>query len=253
MTEQKIILTLAVDVGQQLLENGAEIYRVEETIRRIIEAYDFTDYNVFVFSNGIFADCGEDSEDTDTIIRQVKTGPLHLKKIKELNQLSRDICSYEVTVPQARESLKRIQGIEPYSDMIQAVGCGVGCAGFIYIIGASPTDCVFGFLIGAFLRTITLLASRHNISGVLLNVGGSFMITLFSIFVAACVHPVNLDMLIIGGIFALIPGTTFTTGIRDLFNADYLSGWFHLIDALMGAAELAIGVGIAFYFFGNMM
>lgn len=253
MTEQKVILTLAVDVGQALLENGAEIYRVEETIRRIIEAYDYTDYNVFIFSNGIFADCGEASDETDTIIRQVKTGPLHLKKIKELNQLSRDICSFNVSVPQAREELNRCHDIGPYSDKIQALACGMGCAGFIYIIGASPIDCIFGFLIGAFLRDFTLLATRHNISGVLLNVGGSFLITLFSIFVVAFVYPVNLDMLIIGGIFALIPGTTFTTGIRDLFNADYLSGWFHLIDALMGAAELAIGVGIAFYFFGSVL
>lgn len=48
------VLDLALMAGHILLENGAEIYRVEETIDRICGYYGVNSENAFVLSNGIF-------------------------------------------------------------------------------------------------------------------------------------------------------------------------------------------------------
>ena len=48
------ILSLASDAGHVLLENGAEISRVEETMERIATYYGEEKENFFVLSNGIF-------------------------------------------------------------------------------------------------------------------------------------------------------------------------------------------------------
>ncbi|MBR4817806.1 MAG: threonine/serine exporter family protein, partial [Bacteroidales bacterium] len=48
------ILSLASDAGHILLENGAEISRVEETMKRIAGHYGEEREHFFVLSNGIF-------------------------------------------------------------------------------------------------------------------------------------------------------------------------------------------------------
>ena len=55
--------------------------------------------------------------------------------------------------------------------------------------------------------------------------------------------PVHYDKIVIGGIVPLLPGIALTTSIRDLFNGDYLSGAIHLLDALLTAMCIAVGVG----------
>ena len=41
----------------------------------------------------------------------------------------------------------------------------------------------------------------------------------------------------------LVPGIALTTSIRDFFNGDYLSGANHMIDAILTAFSIAVGVG----------
>jgi uncharacterized membrane protein YjjP (DUF1212 family) len=59
----------------------------------------------------------------------------------------------------------------------------------------------------------------------------------------------QLDKVIIGSIMPLVPGIAFTTSIRDFFNADYLSGTIHIIDALLTAFSIAVGVGTIMTFY----
>ena len=55
MDKHRKALELAGHAGCILLKNGAEIFRVQETMIRILCAYGVTDHNVYVISNGIFA------------------------------------------------------------------------------------------------------------------------------------------------------------------------------------------------------
>ena len=44
-TEQ--FLNFCCEIGRQLIQNGAEIYRVEDSINRLMTAYGYTDTEVF--------------------------------------------------------------------------------------------------------------------------------------------------------------------------------------------------------------
>ena len=59
MAVTKEILSLAVETGDALLRNGAEVYRVEDTVMHILKAYEIEEYDVYVLSNGIFASANE--------------------------------------------------------------------------------------------------------------------------------------------------------------------------------------------------
>lgn len=50
----KKVLDLAMEAGRILLDAGAEIFRVEETMKRIAQSYGIEKFNSFVLSTGIF-------------------------------------------------------------------------------------------------------------------------------------------------------------------------------------------------------
>ena len=71
MAYTKEILTLAVEIGDCMLRNGAEIYRVEDTVVHILSSYEVEEFDVYVLSNGIFASANENKEDACSIVRHV--------------------------------------------------------------------------------------------------------------------------------------------------------------------------------------
>ena len=80
-------------------------------------------------------------------------------------------------------------------------------------------------------------------SDLISNIVGSAFVTFASLFVLHLGLPVLQDKIVIGDIMPLVPGVALTTSIRDLFNGDYLSGAIHLLDALLTAMCIAVGVG----------
>ena len=79
----------------------------------------------------------------------------------------------------------------------------------------------------------------------MVNILGSAAVTVVSFALSALGMKFMQDKVVIGSIVLLVPGVLLTTGIRELFNGDYLSGSIHLADALMTAACIAVGVGAA--------
>ena len=57
MAKTREVLKIAVEIGDLLLRNGAEVYRVEDTVMHILKSYDIKDCDVYVLSNGIFCQC----------------------------------------------------------------------------------------------------------------------------------------------------------------------------------------------------
>ena len=91
------ILTLAVEIGDSMLRNGAEIYRVEDTVVHILKSYEVKEFDVYVISNGIFASANENQEDACSIVRHVP--------------LARDICEHKISLIDSWEELERCQNL----------------------------------------------------------------------------------------------------------------------------------------------
>ena len=83
---EREILELAMDAGTVLLENDAEIFRVEETMARICRHYGVESPELFVLTNGVFATGGG-----TTRVKHVPVRSTRLDKVAAVNQLSRDI------------------------------------------------------------------------------------------------------------------------------------------------------------------
>ena len=71
MNESRKVLELTTRIGEVLLKNGGEIFRVQETMQRIAKAYGVEVFHVYVLANGIFASIEEDGRQ---ICQQLQVG-----------------------------------------------------------------------------------------------------------------------------------------------------------------------------------
>ena len=243
MAVTKEILSLAVETGDALLRNGAEVYRVEDTVMHILKAYEIEEYDVYVLSNGIFASANENKDDACSMIRHVPLGQTHLGRIAALNQLSREICSHECSLKDAWTRLDECKAIPTCSKWTAVFFCGLGSGSFSFLFGGTPLDGVIAFIAGAILNMMLKKFSQRKTSKFITNIFGSALVTLVSLITFSIGLPVLYDKIIIGAIMPLVPGIALTTSIRDFFNGDYLSGAIHMIDAVLTAFCIAAGVG----------
>ena len=244
MTDTKKVLSFAVELGDILLRNGAEVYRVEDTVLGILNSYDITDCDVYVLSNGIFASADETTVHASSMIRHVPMYPMHLSRIAALNGLSREVCSKSISIDDAWTKLLEYKKIPTYPLPVLAIATGIGCGGFAYLYGGTPLDACMAIIVGFILRLFLHVEAKMGNSKTITNVLGSVLISLLSISIYATGVPVHYDKIIIGAIMPLVPGIPITNGIRDFINSDYLSGSIRVIDALLTAFCIAVGVGI---------
>lgn len=243
------VLEVAMAAGHILLENGAEIARVEETMERICRHFSVEYENFFVLSNGIFTTGQPELSDQKGQYAKVQHIPVkgtQLDKIVAVNQLSREIAEGHYNVPQIREKLEEIRHMPGKRFSVQILASGVGSACFCYLLGGSMADGMVAFAAGFLLYIFVLLVSRSRITKITKNICGGALVTLICIFSYRLGLGESLSHMIIGSIIPLVPGVSFTNGIRDIANEDYISGAVRLLDAILIFLCVAIGVGMMF-------
>lgn len=235
-------LELAVLAGEIMLKNGAEVFRAQETILRILASFGAPDANVYVISNAIFVSAGDAGGAPYSAVRHVPLGGVHLGRVAAVNEISREIAAGQRDIPALRERLKNCEAIPNNHPALQLLACSMGAACFCYILGGSFRDSAASFLTGLTLQCLLYLCNRQRLSKFIVQILGGGWITLFSGLLFTAGLGASLDFMIIGPILPLVPGVLLTTAIRDYFNGDYLSGTIHLTDALLSAACIAVGV-----------
>jgi len=237
------VLDLSFAMGQTLLENGAEISRVQETMERVAHAYNIDSLDVYVLTNAIFATGVEDGVQRTAMLRHIPSATTHLGRICAVNQLSREIVEGLHGVDQAQEELKRIKRL-PYSPLpLCVLCCAVGSASFSYLFGGSWLDAAVAFICGIALELYLSLTTKKGTSKFLTNISSSALVTLCGGAIFLLGIGDNMDKIIIGSIIRLVPGVALTNSIRDFFHGDYLSGAIRMLDAVLVGGCIAVGVG----------
>ena len=109
--DRQEIMEIAMRAGHILLENGAEISRVEETIDRICRHYGIQSANSFVLSNGIFSTMGNQREEFFARVQHIPVSGAHLNRVAAVNQLSREIEEGKHTIADLERCLDDIENM----------------------------------------------------------------------------------------------------------------------------------------------
>ncbi len=250
--DQKEVLNAAMQAGHILLENGAEIFRVEETMDRICRHFGIESGNSFVLSNGIFTTAGNEREEIFAKVQHIPVSGTHLNRVAAVNQLSREIEAGSVSLAEVKRRLNEIRVMPGKSKTMQIVASGVGSACFCYLFGGNLRDSGAAFLAGILLYLYVIFISAPRLSKIVGNIGGGALVTFVCTLLYILQVGEHLNFMIIGSIMPLIPGVPFTNAIRDIADGDYISGSVRMLDALLVFFSIAMGVGLVFGVFHQL-
>lgn len=242
---QEDVLNTAIEVGSRLLENGAEISRVEQSMERMILAYGAPACDVFAIPTCIIVSIPSEGAAPQTRIKRIYERETNLGKVSRLNDLSRRICATLPTAAQIKDELARIDSSRDYRISIQVLSAILISASFALLFNGSWIDAGAAVICGACLKIVVMGMSRLHTNRFFINVVGSALTTAIAFLAARLIPTVQMDKVIIGTLMNLVPGVAITTSMQDIIAGDLIAGQAKLVEALMTATAIALGTGSA--------
>lgn len=238
--QRRRIMDFIMAAGQTLLENGAEVFRVEQTMEIMARSFYLREFHVYVLTNGIFASVGtaEASE-----VRYVRARTVHLGRIAAVNELSREIAAGDMSIGEAESRLVLARRIPEPGAKAQLLSGVVTSFSFALMFGGTLRAGLVAGAAGLAASAYLLACGKHGLPVGFQKITGAMLITLVCILGCTPLHA-SVSQAVIGALMLLTPGISFTMGIRDFVHGDYLSGTIRMIDALLVAASIAIGAGL---------
>lgn len=245
------LLKCVLDLGEQMLICGAEISRVEDTIKRVTAAYGCPGTDVFVITSVIFLSLENEDGTCVTGNRRVTKYDTNLDKLHAYNDLSRKICRTLPDESDVEEEIAKIKAQKPYH---LPVGCAIyalTAGSFAVFFGGGWRDAIAAAVIGAIIRIIVYFQSKTKVNMVFNNVVSSAVLTLLAFLTVKIWPDCETSKIIIGGIMLLIPGVALTNSIRDVISGDIVSGMLRFAEAMIIALAIAAGYILVSVVFGG--
>lgn len=251
--ETSQIIACILDIGEMLLSNGADVNRVEDTIMRLSEAFDFSDCQVHAINSSIIVTMTSLDGSFITQARRITRIETDLNKVSELNNLSREICSGTPDMDFILNEMERIRNYSVYSPFMLYIGYIIGGVFFTLFFGGSWKDMLFSILIAVSLRFTKVRLSSFNNNKMVDNIILSALLTILALGGEKIFPELNADMLIIGNIMLLIPGIAFCNSIHDMVMGDTISGVLSFFDTILRALAIAIGYAAVWALVGRFL
>ncbi|EJO5348358.1 threonine/serine exporter family protein [Clostridium botulinum] len=241
--EPKQVLEISLSVGKMLLSNGAESYRVEETIERICRSYNFKSECMVTAKGVLLSVIDDDNNEKVTSLKKIKSRGVDLARIERLNSFSRSLQENPVPYDEAKEILKEIDSLPFFSFPIRIIAAGM--TSFVYSLFFKGTiyDAIVSTFISMGIYYMLEKVSKVGFFQFFQFFFSGFIIGILSL-VAENIFPlVSRANVITGGIMILVPGVPLTNGIKDIIYDDFMSGIVKFGEAML--VVTAMGAGIA--------
>ena len=235
------ILDCATYAGKLLLESGAEIYRVEDTICRICKNYGAEEADSFSLPTGIFVTVACQGRSVSRIVR-IKNRGSNVDRIDRINSLSRK--SSTLSLDEFRKELKEIKNTPANSLLLKSIGGGVGAAGFVLFFSGGLPDLLYAFIIGMFVEATLLFLEKRNFPSFFSISLCSALTAILAILLVQTGLIHDMDTVIISCLMLLVPGLAITNAIRDSLSGDLVSGTSRGVEAILIAISVAVGPGL---------
>jgi uncharacterized membrane protein YjjP (DUF1212 family) len=235
-------LDLALLAGEILLRNGAETWRVEDTVVRLLAHFGARASDVIATVTGISVSSNAGREWL-TRVRRVRTGGFNLARVDAVNALSRRAVVEGMSAAAARTELRAIEEGRPvYADESQLAAGLLTASGFTFIFGGSWRE-LLAALPGALVLTLlALLMPKGKVPALAATAAATLGGVLIAIPAAQWLGSGRLDVVILSTVVILVPGATLVSAISDLLGGQLLSGLARGASALLITAAIAVGV-----------
>ena len=243
--DYQILMELASRLGTRLAVAGAETYRVEESIVRVLAAYGL-DSRVYSVPNSLFITIMVPGQLPITQLCRMKTMGTDLDAVEKYNNFSRAVCEKKPDPEVALQWLKETDDArEAYSFPKVLYGHVLVACGLCIFYGGSVSDVICAGLCGLLLGLFGKFLSKYNSNVFFQNISSGFVMALFAYLLAKFGLARNIDTSVIGTLMLLVPGLLFTNSLRDIIFGDINSGVNRVVTAVLIASAVALGTAAA--------
>lgn len=191
-------LHLAVSLGTMLLVNGAEINRVEDSMRRVLAAYGAIEPEVFTISSCIIVSVLQEGGQATTRLKRITSRSTDMEKFARLNALSRRLVREKPPYEEAIAALNEILKTPAYPPFVSVFGFFIAAGMFTMLFGGAWRDGLFSGFCALTAWFVVFVAMRLQLHPFLRNI----IVSGLSAFLAGAFHRVfpdaKMDLIIIG-------------------------------------------------------
>lgn len=237
-------LKLALFLGELLIKNGAETYRVEDSVLRICKSRGYTHINCFTTPTVIIL--SDDKFDGLCFMKTIDIRGINLTKLSLLNGFSRDFVNkIDPDMNAEIEELHRIDKLKGYSPKVIYISTGFASAIFAAMIGGNQLNnfilTIFTSMLSAYIydkivKYSNIIIFANLISSIVITSSGFILNSL------GLIH--SPTTLIVGSIMPLLPGVAFVKSLRDLISGNLVSGTARFFEVIMILIAIASGVAL---------
>lgn len=241
--DYNLLLELATDLGYRLAMSGAETFRIEESVRRVLAAYKI-ESEVFAIPNCLTVSIETPDGKPMTRMRRIGFHGNDLDTVEKYSNLSRKICS---EMPEPSEARKWLQesdaSLRSYRLPVILLGHFLGALGFSVVFGGSAVDAICSGISGILIGLMSYFLKNLKVNPFFSTIASAFIMAFAAYSMSAMGMAHNADTVNIGALMILVPGLIFTNAMRDIIFGDTNSGINRIVQVLLIAAAIALGTG----------
>lgn len=256
MNIQKSELDAVVEAGRILVTSGAEVYRVEETMKHMAEVFGIINFESYVVNGAVIVSGCTRRGKAEARVANVIAISVNLGKLEAVNALSRSLkVGIRVNPQYVQMRLKMIEEMKGYSYIWVLIAYFIGALGFSLALGSSWMDSIVSGVAGMSLGLVMVPMQKFVKAQFLQTIVGSAVVT----FVACVLHWMGLGehigLMILGALMVMVPGAAFVNSVREFSQNNYSTGLTLLMSALLTGISISVGVAmvIALLPFANQM
>lgn len=242
-----MLLDAAVELGYRLAMAGAETYRVEESIYRVLLSYGL-EPEIFSIPNSLIVSIELPDGRPITRLRRLGHHGNNLDAVERYSALSRTICSEK---PEPEKILRMLtdtkRSVIRYSLPLALAGNFMAAAGFGLFFGGTWADTLWSGLLGCLVCLINRYLDSIKVNQFFSTITASFLMSLSAYGIGALGLTHNADASIMGTVMLLVPGLLFTNAMRDIIYGDTNSGVNRIAQVFMISAGIALGTAAAWH------
>ena len=239
------LLELVVELGYRLSMCGAETFRVEESINRILTAYGIQS-EAYAIPNCLIVSIETPEGKPMTRMRRIGHHGNELDGVEKYSNLSRRICSAK---PEPSEAIAWMHETDKtlvqYKFLGVATGSFFGAFGFSFIFGGTIIDSIVAGFCGVLIAAVNRVLNNLETNQFFRTILASLFMAVPPYLLGAFHLTDNPDAVIIAALMLLVPGLLFVNALRDIIYGDTNSGINRIMQVLLVAAALCLGTGTA--------
>ena len=243
-----LLMELVSRIGCGIAMGGAETYRVEESVNRILGAYG-AESRVYSVPNSLIITIIIPDQPPMTQLCRMERKGNDLDAVEQYSNLGRRICTQKPELETAMQWLEDTEKArKKYSFPVVLAGYVLVAWGFSIFFGGSLMDSLCAAACGLLLGIAEHFMGKLHANVFFQKIAAAFLMAALAYGISAFGIIPNVDSSVIGTLMLLVPGLLFTNAMRDIIFGDTNSGINRVVEALLIAVAVALGTAAAWNF-----